>query len=183
VLGHEGILRKDPEYYEAYLANHILGGGGLTSRLMRTVRDRDGLTYSIYSQFRASTNARPWILQFQSAPAQVTKAVESSLREIRALQAGEVSEQEVDDGREELVGSLLLTLETSQGIAFLNREIEYHQLGGDYLDRYPRAVRSVTRESVVAAAQKWLHPERCLEVTAGPPSGSKKDAAALPAGH
>jgi zinc protease len=171
LLGHEGILRKDPEYYDAFLANHILGGGGLTSRLMRTVRDRDGLTYSIYTQFRASTNVRPWILQFQSAPDKVKLAIENSLQEIRNLQAGDVSEQDVDDSREELVGSLLLTLETNQGIAYLNREIEYQQLGSDYLQRYPEQVRAVTRARVLAAAKKWFHPDRTLSVTVGPPAG------------
>jgi zinc protease len=170
LLGHEGISRKDPEYYEAFLANHILGGGGLTSRLMRTVRDRDGLTYSIYTQFRSSTNVRPWVLTFQSDPGKVAQAMETSLREIRSLQGGEVTEQEVDDNREELVGSLLLTLETNQGIAYLNREIEYQQLGADYLQRYPVAVRAVTRARVLAAAQKWFHPDRTLAVTVGPPA-------------
>lgn len=174
LLGHEGIGRKDPEYYDAFLTNHVLGGGGLTSRLMRTVRDRDGLTYSIYTQFRASTGIRPWVLQFQSDPAKVKQAIETSLQEIRLLQSGEVTEQEVDDSREELVGSLLLTLETSQGIAHLNREIEYQQLGGDYLQRYPAAIRGVTRARVLAASQKWLHPDRTLAVSVGPPGGKGK---------
>jgi predicted Zn-dependent peptidase len=76
----------------------------------------------------------------------------------------------VDDNREELVGSLLLTLETNQGIAYLNREIEYQQLGADYLQRYPVVVRAVTRARVLAAAQKWFHPDRTLAVTVGPPT-------------
>jgi zinc protease len=170
VLGHEGIQRQDPEYYDAYLANHILGGSGLSSRLMKSVRDRDGLTYSVYSQFKLSTNVRPWIVQFQSDPAKVEQAKQTILREIQDLQSNRVNEQEVDDGREELVGSLLLTLETNQGIAHLNREVEYHQLGADYLKRYPVLIRAVTRDRLVNAARKWLHPDRYLAVTVQPPA-------------
>ncbi len=172
LLGHEGIQRKDAEYYEAYVANHVLGGGGLTSRLMKTVRDRDGLTYSIHSQFKASTNLRPWVVSFQADPGKVQQAVDTLWKEIRAMQDGDVSEQDIDDGREELVGSLLLTLETNQGIAFLNREVEYHQLGADYLQQYPKAIRGVTRERLMAAYKKWFHPDRYLKATVAPPAKS-----------
>jgi zinc protease len=183
LLGHEGILRKDPEYYDAFLANHILGGAGLSSRLMRTVRDRDGLTYSIYTQFRSSTNMRPWVLQFQSDPGKVKQAIETSQKEIHALQSGEVSEQEVDDSREELVGGLQLTLETNQGIAYLNREIEYQQLGAGYLQQYPAVIRSVTRARVLEAAKKWFHPDRTLAVSVGPPQVPGAPAGGSPGGQ
>ncbi len=168
VLGHQGIARLDPEYYQAFLANQILGGSGLSSLLMREVRDEEGLTYSIYSTFRVSPGVRPWIVTFQSDPARVDQAVASTLRQVRAMQAGRVSEQQVDDAREELVGALVLTLENSQGIAVLNREIEYFGLGRDYLHQFPRAVRAVSRQQVVAAANKWFHPDRTLQSTAGP---------------
>jgi len=162
ILGHEGIHRKDPEYYDAYVANHVLGGSGLSSQLMRIVRDREGLTYSIYSQFRLFHGVRPWIVMFQSDPAQEARAVETVREQIKALQTGGVKEQEVDDSREELVGGLFLSLETNRGIAYLNREIEYHELGENYLQRFPIAVRAVSRERLIAAAAKWFHPDRYL---------------------
>lgn len=171
IMGHQGIFRKDPEYYQAYVANQVLGGAGLSSQLMRTVRDRDGLTYSIYSQFRLAHGERPWYVLFQSHPDKVALAVETVCAQIRDLQGGKVREQDVDDAREELVGGLFLSLETNQGIAYLNREVEYHELGKDYLVQYPLAVRAVTREKMIAAACKWFHPDRYLLSTVRPPAG------------
>jgi len=99
---------------------------------------------------------------FQSDPAQEARAVETVREQIKALQTGGVKEQEVDDSREALVGGLFLSLETNRGIAYLNREIEYHELGENYLQRFPIAVRAVSRERLIAAAAKWFHPDRYL---------------------
>ena len=46
-FGHAGLDRHDPDYYAAYLANYILGGGGFASRLLEEVREKRGLAYSV----------------------------------------------------------------------------------------------------------------------------------------
>src|SRR5262249_43039363 len=47
LFGGNGIKRHDPDFYAAYVMNHILGGGGFSSRLMQEVREKRGLVYSI----------------------------------------------------------------------------------------------------------------------------------------
>ena len=168
ILGHEGIHRLDPEYYPAYVANHVLGGAGLSSMLMRAVRDQAGMTYSIYSQFKLSHGVRPWCLTFQANPENVTRAVEKALEQVHRLQRGKVKEQRLRDSQEQLAGGLALTLETNTGLAYLNREIEYHKLGPDYLQEFPRAVRAVTYTEMIQAAGKWFHPDKYLLSIAGP---------------
>ncbi len=168
VLGHEGIHRLDSEYYSAYVANHVLGGAGLSSLLMRTVRDQEGLTYSIYSQFKLSHGVRPWCLIFQANPENVSLAVEKALAQVRRLQTGKVAGHMLKDGQEQLAGGLALSLETNAGLAYINREVEYHKLGPDYLQEFPRAVRAVTYTEMIRAAGKWFHPDKYLLSIAGP---------------
>ncbi|MEM9245290.1 MAG: pitrilysin family protein, partial [Cyanobacteria bacterium P01_F01_bin.153] len=60
VMGYPGITRTDPRYYPALVLNQLLGGDTLASRLGRTLRDRHGLTYGIYSQFQAGQTAGPF---------------------------------------------------------------------------------------------------------------------------
>ena len=50
-MGNLGISRDNPDYYAVSVMNYILGGGGFSSRLMDSVRDRMGLAYGIYSAF------------------------------------------------------------------------------------------------------------------------------------
>ena len=47
-FGGPGIRRDDPNFMAAYVVNHILGGGGLSSRLYKEVREKRGLAYSVY---------------------------------------------------------------------------------------------------------------------------------------
>lgn len=174
ILGHEGIHRLDPEYYPAYVANHVLGGSGLSSQLMRTVRDEEGLTYGIYSQFRLMHSMRPWCVIFQADPGKVERAVAATLEQVRLLQSGKLAEPILDDAREQLVGGLVMSLETNAGLAHLNREIEYHQLGKNYLQDYARAVRGVDSSRMVKAAERWFHPDAYLLSVAGPGGDGKK---------
>lgn len=162
VLGHEGLRRLDPDYYPAFVANQVLGGGGLSSQLMREVRDRAGLTYGIYSMFKLSRGARPWCLFLQADPAKVNQAVNLSLAEIAKIQDGLVTEQMLDDAREQLVGELALSLETNSGLAYLNREVEYHGLGANYRRAHAEAIRAVTFKAMTQAARAYFHPQKYL---------------------
>jgi zinc protease len=48
-FGAPGLARSDPEFIPAYLVNHILGGGSMSSRLYEEVREKRGLAYGIYT--------------------------------------------------------------------------------------------------------------------------------------
>jgi zinc protease len=52
-MGYPGIERRDRRYHAAIVLNQILGGDTLSSRLGTEIRDRQGLTYGIYSYFAA----------------------------------------------------------------------------------------------------------------------------------
>src|SRR4029079_19690074 len=47
-FGGPGVIRHDPKFMAGYINNHILGGGGLSSRLYREVREKRGLAHSMY---------------------------------------------------------------------------------------------------------------------------------------
>lgn len=51
LLGHLGISRDNPDYYAVSVMNYVLGGGGFSSRLMQSVRDKMGLAYDVHSFF------------------------------------------------------------------------------------------------------------------------------------
>ena len=61
MFGHAGIARHDPDRYAAAIANHILGGGGFSSRLMEEIREKRGLAYSVHSQLFDMELAPLWV--------------------------------------------------------------------------------------------------------------------------
>ena len=78
------------------------------------------------------------------------------LDEVKRLQDELVPEDELEDSKRYLTGSVPLQLETNDGVASLLADIEWHQLGLDYLERYPTIINSLTAEQVQRVAQKYF---------------------------
>lgn len=167
-LGNVGPARSAEEYYAARLADLILGHLGLMGRLGESVRDEQGLAYYAFSGLEAGLGRGPWSVRAGVNPANVERAVDSILAEIARLRDEPVTDQELEDGKDYLTGSLPLRLETNEGIAGTLLDMDLHQLGDDYIIRYPALIRAVTKEQIQAAAHRYLDPERYALVIVGP---------------
>jgi zinc protease len=168
VLGTVGPARAAQEYYAARLGDLILGHLGLMGRLGESVRDQRGLAYYAYSGLEAGLGRGPWSVRAGVSPANVEQAIDSILAEIIRLRDEPVTDQELEDGQDYLTGSLPLRLETNEGIAGTLLDMDLHQLGDDYIIRYPDIVRAITKEQIQVAAQKYLDPEQYALVIVGP---------------
>ncbi|HEX2922794.1 MAG TPA: pitrilysin family protein, partial [Chloroflexota bacterium] len=171
VMGLPAIPRKHPDYYALRLGNLILGELGLSGRLGANIRDQKGLAYHVSSDLQASLGPSPWAIRAGINPANVDRAIEAAEHEIGRWKSELVGEAEIEDGKRFLIGSLPIALETSDGIARTLLDIEFYDLGLDYLQRYPNLIGSVTREAIRDAVQRWIHPEHMAIVVAGPKRG------------
>jgi zinc protease len=169
VMGLPAISRKDPDYYALRLGNLILGELGLSGRLGASIREQQGLAYHVSSDLQAGVGPSPWAVRAGVNPANVDQAMEAALREIERWREEEVSQEELEDAKSFLVGSLPIALETSDGLARTILDMEFYQLGLDYLQRYPDLIESVAAEEIRDAVRRWIHPEHIVAVVAGPP--------------
>ena len=168
ILGMLGPSRSAPDYYPAWVGNVILGQLGLMGRLGQNVRDRLGLAYYAFSRLDARLGPGPWNVHAGVSPDKVKLAVESILFEIQRLQEEFVTDEELSDSQNYLIGSLPLRLETNEGIAGNLSNMELYNLGDDYLLRYPKLIGSVTKEEIQAAARKYLDTDVYALAIAGP---------------
>jgi zinc protease len=159
-LGLPTISRGDPDYYALDVANLILGRLGLMGRLGAEVRDLQGLAYYVYSQLEPRSDGSLWTARAGVDPGNVGRAVESIEQELGRLRSELVTEEELRDARNYLVGILPLALESHDGVASMLLAIEEFDLGLDFLQRYPRLINAVTREAVRAAAGAHLDVDR-----------------------
>ncbi|MBI2247026.1 MAG: insulinase family protein [Armatimonadetes bacterium] len=170
VLGSPGVARTEAGYYEAMVANLILGQIGLMGRLGDSVRERQGMAYYAYSDLRAGLLAGPWWVRAGVNPKNEEPAIASIVEELRRFQEQGPDESELGDARDHLIGSLAVRLETNAGIAQTLADIELFSLGLDHLERYPAIIRRITAESVRRAAGR-LSPDEYYVAIAGPPQG------------
>jgi zinc protease len=163
-----GLNRFAPDFYAAQVGNMILGRLGMGGRLGDNVRESQGLAYSCGSGFDADFGAGPWSAVAGVNPRDVDRALEAILHEIERFKAEGPTDEELADARAYLTGSLVLGLETSDGIAGTLLGIERYGLGLDYIARYPGIINAVSHEEIVAAARKYLSTERYVVAVAGP---------------
>jgi zinc protease len=149
----------------------ILGRLGLGGRLGENVRENQGMAYYCYSGIEADLGAGPWSAVAGVNPANVERAIAAILHEVEQFVADGPTAQELSDARDYLTGSLVLGLETNDGLAGTLLAIERYGLGLDYIDRYPAIIGGVTHEQIVAAARRYLSTERYVITVAGPPVG------------
>jgi zinc protease len=167
-LALPAVPRSHPDYHAFNMANMVLGSLGLMGRLGERVRDQQGMAYYVYSRYSARLWAGDWIANAGVHPDNIDRAIESILAEVRRLRDEPIADAEFEDATANLIGSLPLRLETNDGRAGFLLNIEYYELGLDYLERYPGLIRALTKEDLTRAARRYLDPEQVAVVVAGP---------------
>lgn len=166
-FGHIGIARDNPDYYAVQVMNYVLGGGGFSSRLMKVIRDEMGLTYSINSFFAANKFPGRFEIEVQTRNESAGRVIEEMRKQISRMRAEYISEQELSDARDYLIGSFPRRLETSRKIADLLAAVQYYELGDAYIEGYRDYVAKVTKEDVLRVARKYLDDENYVLVIVG----------------
>lgn len=165
--GFTAISRNDPAYYAFWLMNNILGQYALGGRLGDSIRERQGMAYYCSTVFEPSIVPGPLMVRAGVAAANVDRAVASIDHELRSIRREGVTEKELTESRQYLIGSMPRALETNAGIAQFLQNAVFFGLGADYDQRLPSLLRAVTRDDVQAATA-LLDPDRATVVVAGP---------------
>lgn len=164
VLGFDGIARSNPDYYKLQVMNYILGGGGFASRLVKEVRSKAGLAYSIASYYQAALFPGSFQVVLETKNKSANEAIAMILEQMRRIQESPVSDAEMESAKKFLIGSFPLKLDTQNSIVQFLLQVQFYGLGLDYIDRYPGYIRAVTKEDVQKVARQYLHPNSYLLV-------------------
>ena len=158
--------------YTSYILNTLLGGG-MSSRLFQNVRERQGLSYAIYSELSPYRDTGCLSVYAGTSRENAPKVVQSVVREFGTLKAGEVSAEELRRAKDQLKGSLLLSLESSTArMSNLARQEMYF---GQFIefDEIIRRVEGVTAPDLVDLANQFFHGEAIAVTVLGNLNGLK----------
>jgi len=168
LLGQATDLRdRDPDALALQVGTAILGDG-FTSRLMSTVRDREGLTYGIGATvFDDTLTPGAWEIEATFAPSLLPKGVASMRRELQHWWQDGVTEAELALRKQGLIGAYFVGLSTTTGLA--DRILLTIQRGYDldWLTTYPVSVEALTAPAINAAVKAHLDPKTMVLVEAG----------------
>jgi zinc protease len=167
-LGYRGIDRKDPRFYASLVLNQIVGGDTLSSRLGTEIRDRQGLTYGIYSYFQAGLNPGPFLIQMQTSPEDTQKAIASTISLLKQIQDKGVTNTEVASAKRSITSQYPVGLANPDELAQTILRNELYGLPPREIREFVNQVESVSLDQVNQAAKELLHPDNLIVVTAGP---------------
>lgn len=170
-FGHAGIMRKDPDYYVAYVLNSIFGGGGLTSKLMEEVREKRGLVYSVYTSLVPYDRSALMTGGAATMNERVGETVDIIRREWAELRDKGVSDKDLEDAKTFLTGSFLTQIGSSGRMASLLLGIQLENLGIDYIDQRNGYINAVTQDDIHRVAKRLLEPDKLTFVIVGAPEG------------
>lgn len=168
-IGAPTIARSDPIYPELFLANEVLGGRPLLSRLFQRVREDRGWVYHASSELEALRWGGYWEAVAGTDPGTRDRVVRLMRREIERLSTDLVPSGELERIRESTLGSLPLELETTASAHELAVEVAYHHLPGDFYRTWPDRLRAIRPQELRSAAEAGFAPGRAVVITAGPP--------------
>jgi zinc protease len=166
--GFTAIARADPEYEAFRLMNNAFGQYAIGGRLGDSIRERQGMAYYVFSSLDANVVEGPLMVRAGVSPENVDRTIASIDEEVARLIRDGLTEQELRESRQYLVGSLPRTLETNAGIAQFLQTLEFFGIGLDYDVRMPDLLARVTLDDVNKAARRILDAQRATIVVAGP---------------
>ena len=167
LMGQPGIARSDPAFFPITVGNYILGGGGFVSRLTEQVREKRGLSYSVYSYFAPGLHAGAFTVGLQTRPDQATQAVQVATEVLRQFVEKGPTEQELKAAKDNLVGGFALRLDSNRKLLDQLANIGWNRLPLNYLDTWTDDVQRVTVADIQAAFRRVLQPDRMVTVIVG----------------
>ncbi|WP_370276122.1 M16 family metallopeptidase [Roseovarius indicus] len=171
IFGQPGLERDDPDFFAAYVLNHIIGGGGFSSRLMTEVRQTRGLTYGIYSYLSLKDNAQTWIGSVSSANDRVAEAIEVIRDQWASVKENGVTAEELEDAKTYITGAYPLRFDGNGPIADIAVGMQVDGLSKDYIATRNDKMNAVTLEDVNRVARERLDPDKLTFVVVGQPEG------------
>ena len=167
LLGQPGIRRSDPDFFAITVGNYILGGGGFVSRLNEEVRQKRGLSYSVYSYFSPGLHAGAFQVALQTRPDQAAQAIGVAREVVQKFVEDGPTAAELDAAKANLVGGFALQLDSNRKLLGSIANMAWNDLPLDYLDNWTRRVEAVSREDIRAAFARHLQPQRMVTVLVG----------------
>ncbi len=167
LVGLPGSYRKDPDYFNLYVGNHILGGSGLVSKLFDEVREKRGLAYTASSSFLPLAKPGPFLISLQTRNDQKDQALQVLNQTLADFINKGPTEAELSAAKKNITGGFALRSDTNKKLANYVGMIGFYDMPLDYLDTFQQNVENVTVASITDAFKRRVKLNLLQTVTVG----------------
>ncbi|MYE27374.1 MAG: insulinase family protein [Chloroflexi bacterium] len=165
-IGNIGIQGASLDYFPARVLNHVLGGT-FSSRLVQNIREEKGYTYSIGSGFSFPADMGYFRVAADVRNDVIAPALEEVFNEIERIQSEPLTDQEINDARDGIVGEWVFGLETYQDFVEAVASYKIRGVELDRLNKWLGHIKNVTTDDVLEIANTYIRPEDFIIVVVG----------------
>ena len=166
-IGQIGNKRGDEDYFSLYLGNHVFGGSGFTSRLMKEVRVKRGLSYSVYSYFMPQSQLGAYTLGLQTKNKNLDEAIRVAKEALVKFVNEGPTEEELKQSKQNITGGFPLRTASNSDIVSYISMIGFYGLPLDYLDAFAPTIEKISRKAVVDAFSRRVQPDKMVTIIVG----------------
>jgi predicted Zn-dependent peptidase len=159
-MGHLGMSRLSPDRYAVSVLNGIYGTGGFSSRLMNRVRTKRGFGYGVGGGVMNDDPKGIFLASAASKSKTTAAAIEEIMDVTRQLLTGDITDDEIEVSKRDTVFQFLTEFARPAQVIDKYMLTDFQGYPPDYLQTFVERTRAVTREQIVEAAKKYIHPDR-----------------------
>jgi len=167
LMGQPGVPRSDERYFPLLVGNYILGGGGFVSRLTDQVREKRGLSYSVYSYFIPQVQAGPFTIGLQTRADQANQAIDVVHQVVTEFLRDGPTAEELKAAKDNLIGGFALRIDSNKKLLDNVANIAWNHLPLDYLQTWTQQVDRVSLDDINQAFRSVLEPKHWVTVVVG----------------
>ena len=179
LIGAPGVTRTDPDYFTLYVGNYILGGGGFVSRLMKEVREKRGLAYSVYSYFFPLQQAGEFQIGLQTKKESTDEALSIVRSTLHKFIDDGPTAKELQAAKDHIIGGFPLRIDSNAKIVGYLSMIGFYHLPLTYLDDFPGKIKKVTLAQIRDAFKRRVNPDALATVIVGAPEEGSSQSGAV----
>lgn len=170
VFGMKAVARKDPDYMAAVIVNHIVGGGGFSSRLMEEVRVKRGLAYGVSTALSSLRHAAVLRGSVATRNDLVGRSIDIIRSELQKVANGEIDAHDLETAKNYLIDSYPLGFDSNAKISGHLLGMQTDGLGPDHIENRNRQLAAVTLADAQRIASRIFDPENLIVTVVGKPS-------------
>ena len=162
-----GIRRDNPDYFAVDVMNEVMGGG-FSSRLIQSIRTKQGLAYSVGGGVGSSYD-HPGIASVGMGTKSETtvKSIQALNAELDKMQSQPVTPAELKRARDAILNSFVFEYDSKDKVLSERMTYEFYGYPADFLEQYRAGIEKVTAADVERVAKKYLHKDQMRVLVVG----------------
>lgn len=165
-VGHVGVPRNTEDYFRLLTMNSVLGGV-FGSRINLNLREKHGYTYGARSTFAFRRQAGPFTVSAPVRNEVTLESVQEIMNELRRIRSGDVTDAELSDAKNYLMGVFPATVQSASALASRLLEMDLYGLSPDFFETYRERIATLSRDDITSAANRYVNPEKVAIVIVG----------------